>query len=110
VRNGTGTTYYRTVKLGEGVRRIEVEEPTTEAVFDALWPLTEGCRVRKRRYRVTEGALCWEIDEFTDRPLFLAEIELHSEHERPDFPAWLAPFVTREVTDDRQYVNLNLAR
>jgi CHAD domain-containing protein/CYTH domain-containing protein len=110
-----GATYERTVKLGSGVERLEIEEPTTAHVFDTLWPLTEGCRIHKRRHRVRlpqdEGPpVVWEIDEFLDRPLWLAEIELDDADAEPALPEWLAPRVEREVTDDPRYTNLKLAR
>ncbi len=110
VQANAATRYVRTVKLGRGVRRVEVEEATDEHVFQTMWPLTEGCRVRKRRYRVPVGDRVWEIDEFLDRRLFLAEIELEHEDEPIHMPAWLAPVVLREVTDDGSYTNRQLAR
>ncbi len=107
-RGGTG--WFRTVKLGAGVVRQEFEEPISEALFAALWPLTEGRRVRKRRYKVPDGALTWEVDEFLDRELALAEVELPAPDLVPALPEWLASAVVREVTDDPAYLNLNLAR
>jgi len=105
-----GTEYFRTVKLGEGVLRTELEEETTEVVFEALWALTEGCRVRKRRHVVVDGAYTWEIDEFLDRDLWLAEVELSDPAEEAALPEWLAPHVVRDVTGVKKYVNLRLAR
>lgn len=105
-----GLTLRRTIKLGRGVERIEVEESIEQALFDGLYALTEGARLEKTRYVVADGALHWEIDQFTDRPLVLAEIELPSAAHAVVFPAWLAPFVEREVTDERAYLNLFLAR
>jgi CYTH domain-containing protein len=102
--------WYRTVKLGHGLARLEIEEPTTREIFDAIWPLTDGCRVRKRRHRVPAGDLVWEIDAFADRDLVLAEVELPHPEATAEMPAWLAPYVVREVTDDPTYVNRNLAR
>jgi len=102
--------YFRTVKLGAGVERIEIEEPTTALVFETLWPLTEGCRIRKRRHCVHEDGRLWEIDEFLDRELALAEVELPDAAVRPELPSWLADRVVREVTDDPRYTNLSLAR
>lgn len=110
VRHATGVDHKRTVKLGSGVRRFELDEPTTPEIFEGLWPLTEGRRVLKRRYEVPVGDLVWEIDEFTDRELFLAEVELPSEDVEVEIPEWLAPHVVREVTDEDAYVNLRLAK
>jgi CHAD domain-containing protein/CYTH domain-containing protein len=110
VAGADGDRYFRTVKLGEGITRIEVEEEATPEVFEALWPLTEGRRVRKRRYYVPDGELRWEIDEFLDRELALAEIELPRADTPVSLPAWLQDVVEREVTGDPEYVNVNLAR
>jgi CHAD domain-containing protein/CYTH domain-containing protein len=104
-----GTKWYRTVKLGAGVVRQEIEEQVTETLFTAMWPLTEGRRVTKRRYRVPDGDLVWEIDEFTGRDLVLAEVELPNADVVPRPPDWLAPYVTRDVTEDPTYLNINLA-
>ena len=98
------------MKVGSGIRRIELQEDTDRGTFEVLWPLTRGRRVIKRRYRVPEGSLTWEVDEFTDRELVLAEVELPSEDVKPKLPDWLAPYVVREVTDEPEYVNINLAR
>src|SRR4029450_3411876 len=65
--------FYRTVKLGEGVTRTEIEEETTEAIFLAMWPLTHRRRLRKRRFEVAVDGRMWEIDEFKNRDLVLAE-------------------------------------
>lgn len=105
-----GERWTRTVKMGAGVVRTELEESTTRETFEAMWPLTSGRRVIKRRHRIAEGALTWEIDEFTDRDLVLAEVELKDPSQQPDLPAWLTAAVVREVTGEPEYVNANLAR
>lgn len=110
VRDEEGTTYFRTVKLGSGVERIEIEETSSPELFDRLWALTKDRRIRKRRYLVPDGEHVWEIDEFLDRDLVLAEVELERASIRPEIPEWLAPYVVREVTDDPRYTNFELAR
>lgn len=105
-----GTKWFRTVKLGSGVVRHEIEEQVSESLFAALWPLTEGRRVSKRRYRIPDGALVWEIDEFTDRELVLAEVELPTAETVPVPPDWISAWLTRDVTEDSAYLNLNLAK
>ena len=113
VHHGSGRKdvhFYRTVKLGEGVARTEIEEETTEAIFLALWPLTKRRRLRKRRFEIDVDGRTWEIDEFRNRDLVLAEIELDSEDEEVTFPDWLAPAVQREVTGEPEFQNINLAR
>jgi CYTH domain-containing protein len=110
VRTNGMERYLRTVKSGTGVSRLELEEPIDPATFARLWPLTDGRRLRKRRYRVPEGDRVWEVDEYLDRELVVAEIELGAEHEEVRPPAWLAPVLVREVTDDVSYSNRELAR
>ena len=108
-QNGT-TRYFRTMKLGSGVERIEMEDETDQRTFDHLWLLTEGRRLRKRRYLVPNGADTWEIDEFTDRVLVLAELEIDAAHAVISFPHWLTPTLVREVTDEPEFTNSSLAR
>ncbi|HET7230112.1 MAG TPA: CHAD domain-containing protein [Longimicrobium sp.] len=110
VREDGETHYYRTVKLGRGISRTEVEEETSAHVFRKMWPLTRGKRVRKRRYRVDDGGFTWEIDRFRDRRLVLCEVELPSADVDPPLPRWLQREMVREVTDESEYVNINLAK
>ena len=109
LRDGAGERFYRTVKLGTGVERIEIEEETTAELFAALWPLTKGCRIAKRRYRVPAGPLVWEVDAFRDRDLVLAEVELPGPDTPVEIPDWVSPVLEREVTGDPAYLNLTLA-
>jgi CYTH domain-containing protein len=98
------------VKLGDGIARTEIEEETTQAIFDVLWPLTRRRRLRKRRYEVEADGVTWEIDEFKHRDLVLAEIELDTEDDEVVYPDWLAPVVQREVSGEPEFQNINLAR
>lgn len=102
--------YYRTVKLGSGVERVEIEDETDAATFAHLWVLTLGRRLTKRRYLIPNGPDVWEVDEFTDRKLVLAELELDRADAHIEMPPWLTPVLVREVTDDRTYTNRSLAR
>jgi CYTH domain-containing protein len=102
--------HHRTVKLGRGVSRTEIEEAIATEEFERLWPRTDGCRVHKRRHRVAAEQGTWEIDEFLDRPLVLAELELSDASEKPEIPDWLAPHVVRDVSCEAEYTNLHLAR
>jgi adenylate cyclase len=106
---GEPARYYRTVKLGSGLSRTEVEEEADAATFRRLWPLTQGRRIRKLRFKVPDGDLTWEIDRFRGRRLFLAEIELPSEEYEVRIPEWLRDAIDRDVTGEDEYVNVNLA-
>jgi CYTH domain-containing protein len=109
-RRDGSVRFYRTVKVGRGVERIELEDETDERTFAHLWQLTEGRRLRKRRYRAPFGDDEWEIDEFTDRELVLAELEIPTIGYDISIPEWLAPVLVREVTDEPGYANSALAR
>ena len=108
VVSGGEERFYRTVGNGSGASRMELEAENRE-VFERLWPLTEGRQVRKRRYRIAEGDRVWEVDEFLDRELVIAEIALHGSHEELALPDWLGPHVVREITGEDRYVDENLA-
>lgn len=108
-RDGT-VRYFRTIKLGSGVERTEIEDETDRATFEHLWLLTDGRRLRKRRYLVPNGKDVWEVDEFLDRALALAELEIERADARIVMPDWLTPVLVREVTDEKEYTNRSLAR
>jgi CHAD domain-containing protein/CYTH domain-containing protein len=108
-RAGEPPRYYRTVKVGSGLSRLELEEEADAATFRRLWSLTKGRRIRKLRFRVPDGPLTWEIDRFRGRGLVVAEVELPSENYDVQIPDWLADYVDRDVTGEDAYVNINLA-
>lgn len=110
VQVGERRTYYRTVKVGAGLVRSELEEETSDDVFRKMWPLTKGKRLTKRRHRVPNGEFTWEIDEFTDRTLVLAEVELPEADTEVEIPGWLQPYLEREVTGEVEYLNSTLAK
>ncbi len=109
VRHNGDVHCYRTVKLGAGITRTEIEEEAPLPIFDAMWPLTEGRRIHKRRYAIPDEPFVWQIDEFTDRELVLAEVELPDAAIAVAPPDWLAPYIVREVTGEPEYLNINLA-
>jgi CYTH domain-containing protein len=109
IRAGCTTRYYRTVKVGAGVERVQIEEETTREVFDVLWSLTAGKRIRKRRYTVATERGTWEIDDFVGRALVLAEIELVAADAEVHVPDWLASVLEREVTEEPGFTNFELS-
>lgn len=102
-------SYARTVKLGAGSSRTELEAPCPEPLFRSLWPLTAGKRVRKRRMRVADGALVWDIDEVVGAGVVLAEVGLPTADTEVTPPEWLAPLIVREVTGEKELSNEALA-
>jgi CHAD domain-containing protein/CYTH domain-containing protein len=112
IRAHDGTErWFRTVKVGNGLSRIEVEDEGEPNLCGAMWPFTDGRRLYKRRHSVPgDGDRVWEIDEFLDRELVLAEVELASLHEEVELPPWVRDVLVREVTDEREFANVELAR
>ncbi len=104
-----GERTYLTVKGGEGRRRSEVEVEIGAEQFAALWPLTEGRRLRKARHYVPSPAGEIEVDVYRGEldGLVTAEIEFGSDRlsEQFDPPRWMG----RELTGDPAYANKNLA-
>ena len=98
-----------TVKSGRGLARGEEEVDLEEAQFEALWPLTEGRRISKRRHRHETDAGTVEIDVYAGdhAGLVTAEIEFGSKaaSERFEPPEWLGT----EVTGEDRYANRSLA-
>lgn len=99
----------RTVKVGSGLVRTEIEEEISPELFARMWPLTEGQRIHKRRYAARSEKHTWEMDDFLDRNLVLAEVELSAADEAAALPSWLEAVVVRDVTGEREYENATLA-
>ena len=73
-----------------------------------LEQLAEKPLIEKRRYKIPVAGVTWEIDEFLgdNAGLIVAEVELTSEDQVFDKPAWLG----KEVTGDPRYYNANLIK
>ena len=100
-----------TVKSGGGLVRVEEEFPVDDAVFERLWPLTDGRRLQKVRHLVPAeppGRVI-EVDVYDGAlaGLVVAEVEFASEDDARAFapPPWLG----REVTGDPRFKNQSLA-
>jgi adenylate cyclase len=106
-RKGDATVL--TVKRGSGLDRGEEEVAISPEAFAALWPLTTGRRIEKRRYEIRHAGAIIEFDEFGGEleGLLLAEVEFDAKQasERFEPPDWLG----REVTGDASYGNRSLA-
>lgn len=79
----------------------EIEIPLKDA--EELIALCDAGVIEKVRHLVRSGAHVFEVDEFcgTNQGLIVAEVELSSEDEEFERPAWLG----REVTGERRYYN-----
>jgi adenylate cyclase len=98
-----------TAKRGAGLSRGEAEVEISAEQFEALWPLTEGRRLRKRRHVLAHDGLEIEVDVYQGEleGLIVAEIEFDSEEQARGFepPDWLGD----DVTGDERFLNENLA-
>ena len=106
----TGTQAFLTIKgIAVGATRLEYEYaiPFDEgkAMLDKL---AEKPLIEKKRYKVPVGGFTWEIDEFLgdNEGLIVAEVELKSEDQAFDKPAWVGD----EVSNDPRYFNANLVK
>jgi adenylate cyclase len=92
-----------------GISRAEFDYAIPLADAEAL--LTTLCEqplIDKTRYLVRDGLHVWEIDVFhgDNEGLVVAELELDSEDESFERPAWLGA----EVSDDPRYYNVCLVK
>ncbi len=109
VRRRAGRTLL-TVKSGSGRVRVEEEFAIDARRFASLWPLSDGRRVQKTRYRLpASNDLTIELDVYSGAlaGLTVAEVEFSSEEQSDEFdpPDWFG----RELTDDHRYANRTLA-
>jgi CYTH domain-containing protein len=101
---------FLTIKgLTVGATRAEYEyEIPFDEGKEMLDALVEKPLIEKKRYKIRVGDITWEIDEFLgdNAGLIVAEVELKSEDQAFDSPAWLG----EEVTGDPRYYNANLIK
>ena len=104
-----GNQGYLTIK-GENVgpTRSEFEYPIpVQDAAEMLNTLCDRPLIEKTRYKIPQGDLVWEVDEFAgeNAGLVIAEVELQAENQQIELPEW----IERQVTDPKYY-NSNLAK
>jgi adenylate cyclase len=108
VRDDAGS-WRLTVKHGGGLRRVEEDIEIDARRGEALWSLTEGRRLEKRRHRMNYRGALLEVDVFEGdlEGLIVAEVEFDDEAVATAFtpPPWFGS----EVTDYDAYKNRALA-
>ena len=92
VRTSNEQSAKLTIKFGKTalVRdEFEYDIPFEEALEMITFAI--GSVIEKVRYTVDVSGFTWEIDVFEGafQGLVIAEVELRSEHDRPELPAWL---------------------
>lgn len=107
IKGNKGYLTIKGVSNDTGMSRFEWEKeiPVTEA--KELLLLCEKGVIDKTRFEIKRGNHVFEVDEFygENEGLIVAEIELGSEMEPFETPAWLGA----EVTNDIRYYNAYLS-
>jgi adenylate cyclase len=105
-----GSRSFLTIKSGGGEVRLEEEIEIDERRFRSLWPLTDGRRICKRRYRIpAENGATIELDVYDGAltGLVTAEVEFDSEDAAAGFTP--PPWIGQEITEELAYKNQRLA-
>ena len=102
--NDKGFLTIKGVAVGATRLEFEYDIPLNDAI--ELLELCEQPIIEKTRAKVDFAGLVWEIDEFfgVNKGLTVAEVELESEDQEFEKPAWIG----EEVTGDPRYFNSNL--
>jgi CYTH domain-containing protein len=104
-----GDRGFLTIKgVSTGYSRSEYEYPIpVEEAQEILDNLCDRPLIEKIRYKILQGDLIWEVDEFLgeNQGLVIAEVELQAEDQIIDLPDW----IDREVSDPK-YFNANLVK
>ena len=100
---------YLTIKgANQGTVRSEFEYPIPLAdAQEMLDTLCDRPLIEKIRYKIPQGDLVWEVDEFLgdNTGLIIAEVELTDPKQEVNLPHW----IDRQVTDPK-YFNSNLVK
>jgi len=99
-----GAKAFLTIKGNpEGISRTEIEYEIPVEDARVLLEMCLDNPIEKIRYEEDVAGKLWEIDVFSgkNKGLILAEVELESENETVEIPAW----VTEEVSTDKRYYN-----
>ncbi len=108
LRDGRGYLTIKGASDAAGMSRYEWEKEISREEAEELMKLCEEGVIDKMRYLVRSGSHVFEVDEFygDNEGLVMAEVELASEDEPFDRPA----FIGREVTGDVRYYNSQLMK
>ena len=106
-RGGQGYLTVKGPSFGISRAEFEYEIPLSDAI-EMLETLCQKGRIQKVRHVIPWGNHLWELDVFEgeNQGLVTAEIELRSEQEAFEKPAWLG----KEVSEDPRYRNAALVK
>ncbi|MBI3591126.1 MAG: adenylate cyclase [Candidatus Melainabacteria bacterium] len=105
-----GDKYFYTVKVGTGKIRNETEIEISAYLFNSLWHLTNGRRLRKTRYEIPYKYLTIQLDIYQKKlkGLLTVEVEFKTLEQCDNFipPDWF----DEEVTEIKSYTNRSFAK
>lgn len=104
IKNARGFLTIKSSTKGISRQEFEYEIPISDA--EELLNLCGHKVLKKIRRTIEFGGHIWEVDFFMGKlaGLVMAEVELNSAEEAVDLPDW----ISREVSNDKRYVNANL--
>ena len=105
--------YIRTIKIGEGLIRQEIEKEVSKKEFKKAFKRSVGVAIIKDRYSFFYKGNFYELDSFKGelKGLVMLEIEFKDLKSAKEFtlPKALGKITLRELTDDRNFTNHSLA-
>lgn len=108
IRDNKGILAVKGLSSKDGLSRFEWEKNISKKDAKALLEFCEQGIIDKLRYEIKCGNHIFEVDEFfgENGGLIMAEVELQSEEDQFDKPAWLG----EEVTGQIKYYNSQLSK
>lgn len=108
IKGDKGFITIKGIGNASGASRYEWEKEIPVAEVEELLKICEPGVIDKTRYLVPAGKHTFEVDEFygENEGLIVAEIELGSENENFEKPAWIG----KEITGDVRYFNSMLMK
>ena len=93
ISHGNSETYERYISEAELKRHIELSETY----------------IKKTRYFFKSGSEIWEVDDFENLKLVMAELEVNSLNDMVEVPQCIVDELLVEVTGDKSFSNQNMA-
>jgi adenylate cyclase len=108
IKGKSGFITIKGIGNDSGATRFEWEKEIPATEVEELLKICEPGVIDKTRYEVKAGNHTFEVDEFygENQGLVVAEVELQSENDHFEKPAWLG----KEVTGDVKYYNSMLMK
>lgn len=101
----------------EKIKKVQIEPGVNEeTIFEIdrnnFLPYSEEIplQIKKHRYIYHRNGLKFEIDVFQDIKLVILEVELNDKNDEIIFPDFIQELIIKEITDQREFSNYNLAK